>query len=151
MGSVETSELLGLASASIAGSFLATQDAISLLYDAMTVEWNNCGPDPERMPSTSFAIVASPAARGKTVTLYIRGFSFPASVGAVQLDIGGTQVSATSSEENFVASVTATLSADSDVTPVTVTLDLPKPVDDAAASLALDSIDVSLPACSDSK
>lgn len=147
----ESAQFLGLASASMAGSFNTIQDVISLLYDAMSVAWNNGGPDPERMPSASFAILASPAARGKTVRLALRGFAFPAGDGTVRLDIGGTAATASPSEESFSHIVTATLSADGDVTRVTVTLDLPRPADASATSLALDSIDVSLAGCSDAE
>jgi hypothetical protein len=99
------------------------------------------------MPATSFAIVATPAARGRTVTLFIRGFSSPPGAGGVALEIGGVAMRAASPDETFAAAVTATLSADSDVTPVKATLDLPRPEDGSAASFALDSIDVSLPDC----
>lgn len=151
MGSNESAQLEGLASASMAGAFVTTQSAIALLYDAMKVEWNNGAPDPERMPGTNFAIVASPAARGATVRLELRGFSMPAGAGSIQLEIGGAPQTATSAGEDFFATVTATLSADADTTPVTVTLDLPKPADGAAASFTLDTIDVSLPDCSGAK
>ncbi len=151
MESSEPLQLLGLASGSLAGSFVSTQSAISLLYDAMKVEWNNGAADPERMPGTSFAIVASPAARGATVRLDLRGFSFPAGAGSVQLEIGGVSQTVTANGEDLFATVTATLSADADTTPVTATLDLPKPADGAAASFTLDSIDVSLPDCSNAK
>jgi hypothetical protein len=151
MGGNEPAQLLGLASGSMAGAFTSTQSAISLIYDSMKVEWNNGAADPQRMPSTNFAIVASPAARGQTIRLDLRGFSMPAGAGSVQLEIGGAQSTATSDDEDFVATVTATLSADADTTPVTVTLDLPKPADEAVASLTLDSIDVSLPDCSSAR
>lgn len=151
MGGSEQSQLLGLASGSMAGAFTTTQSAISLLYDSMKVEWNNGAADPTRMPSTTFAIVASPAARGQTIRLDLRGFSLPAGAGSVQLEIGGVQSTAASADEDFVATVTAALSADSDTTPVTVAFDLPKPADGAVASLTLDSIDVSLPDCSETR
>lgn len=147
----EPLHFLGLASGSMAGAFTTTQGTISLIYDSMKVEWNNGAADPKRMPSASFAIVATPAARGKTVRLDLRGFSSPAGAGSVQLETGGVQLTATSADEDFVATVTATLSADADTTPVTVTLDLPKPAGGTVASFTLDSIDVSLPDCSREK
>ena len=149
MAGNESAQFLGLASASIAGSFTTNRVVISVLYDAMKVEWNNGGADPKRMPSTDFAILASPAARGQTVKFDLQGFSYPPGAGSVQLSIGGAPATATSAEEKFYASVTATLSADDDVTRVVVTLDLPKPDDGSAASFTLDSIDVSLVDCPD--
>lgn len=149
MASNEPRQLLGLASASIAGSFTSTQSAIALLYDSMKVEWNNGAADSERMPSTNFAIVASPAARGQKIRLELHGFSFPAGAGSIQLQIGDAHLTATSADENFYAALSATLSADADTTRVTATLDLPKPADGAAASFTLDSIDVSLPDCAE--
>ena len=140
-------QFLGLAAASLAGSFTTNRTVISVLYDAMKVEWNNGATDPEHMPSASLAIVASPAARGQKVKFDLRGFSYPPGAGAVRLDIAGTESRAASAEENFFASVTATLNADDDVTRVIVTLDLAKPEDGSAASFTLDSIDMSLPDC----
>ena len=105
------------------------------------------GPDPEHMPSASFTIAASPAARGRKVQFDLAGFSYPAGAGAVRLEVGGTETRATSAEEGFSASVTATLNADDDVTRVLVTLDLTKPEDGAAVSFTLDSIDMSLLEC----
>lgn len=151
MGGSESLQLLGLASGSMAGSFTTAGSALALLYDSMKVEYNNGAPDPERMPSATFAILASPDARGKTIQLHLLGFSMPAGAGSVRLRIGEVETVATSPEENFSATVTAVLSADADTTRVTVTLDLPKPDDGAVASLTLDSIDVSLPDCTSGK
>jgi len=147
MDSNEPQQLLGLAQASIAGSFTTTQTVISLLYDSMTVAWNNGGAEPERMPSTSFTIVASPAARGRPIQLVLNGFSQPGGAGSVQLQIGRAQFTAQAGEETYSTTVNATLSADADTTRVVVTLDLPKPTDDSAAMLALDTIDLSLVDC----
>ena len=143
----ERAQFVGLASASMPGSFTTNRDVISIIYDTMKAEQNNGAPDPKRMPSAAFGIVASPAARGKAVTFDLRGFVSPAGAGSVQLDIGGSASKASSAEEDFFATVTATLSADSDLTAVKVTLDLPKPDDGSAASFTLDSIDISLPEC----
>jgi hypothetical protein len=143
----ESARLVGLASASIAGSFVANRTVISLLYDALTVEWNNGGPEPERMPSTSFAIAASPAARGRSIELTLNGFVQPVGAGSVALKVGAAPLTVQPSEESYSATVTATLSADADTTPVEVTLDLPKPADDSAAMLTLDSIDIRLVDC----
>lgn len=147
----ESAQFLGLASATMPGSFTTNRDVISLIYDTMKVEWNNGGADPKHMPSADFGIVASPAARGKAVTFDLRGFASPAGAGSVQLDIGGSARKASSAEEGFFATVTATLSADSDLTAVKVTLDLPKPEDGSAANFTLDTIDVSLAGCAGGK
>jgi hypothetical protein len=151
MSNGPSAELLGLASGSLYGSFTANRSTISLIYDAMKVEWNNGGAEPERMPSTSFAIVASPDARGRTIELDLRGFSTPAGAGSVTLDVGGARLTAAPAEEEYYAKLEATLSADSDTTRVIATLDLPKPEDGAATMLTLDSIDVALPECSSRK
>jgi hypothetical protein len=143
----ESPRLLGLASASMAGAFVTNETVISLLYDAMTVSWNNGGAEPKHMPSTRFAIVASPAARGQSIRLSLNGFTQPAGAGALAVQVGGTQLKVEPDEEDYVETVTVTLSADADTTPVTVTLDLPEPADDSAAMVGLDSIDISLTDC----
>ena len=151
MGGNERAALLGLASASIVGAFTSVSSAISVIYDALKAEWNNGGPDPERMPSTRFVIVASPAARGRAIELDLRGFCTPAGAGSLTLEVGGARQTVQPAEEEYYAKLTATLSADADTTPVIVTLDLPRPSDGSAAMLTLDSIDVSLPDCSNDK
>jgi hypothetical protein len=143
----ESPRFLGLASASLAGSFVTNQDVIALIYDAMTVQWNNGGAEPKHMPSTNFAIVASPAARGRSIQLTLSGFTQPAGTGAVTLQVGDTQLKVEPAAESYSETVTATLSADADTTPVTVTLELPKPADESAAMLGLDSIDIMLADC----
>jgi hypothetical protein len=143
----ESGQLLGLASGSIAGSFVTNQTVISVIYDSMKVDWNNGAADPEHMPSTNFAVVASPAARGRSVQLGLRGYIQPVGAGSIRLEIGGAQTIAQLTEESFSATVTATLSLDADTTPVTLTLDLAKPADESLATLTLDSIDLLLPDC----
>lgn len=147
MDSNGSPRFLGLASASLTGSFLTNQDVISLIYDAMTVEWNNGGAEPKHMPSMNFALVASPAARGRPIHLTLNGFGQPAGAGAVALQVGDTQLKVEPAAESYSETVTATLSADADTTAVTVTLDLPKPADESAAMFGLDSIDISLADC----
>lgn len=142
----DSTGFLGLASASIAGSFTTAQSALSLIYDSMTVQWNNGGAAPKRMPSTSFAILATPATRGRSVQFELSGFSQPPGAGSIELDVGGTRSSVQLTEESFRAEVTVTLSADADTTPVIVTLNLPEPDDGSATMLGLDTIDISLPA-----
>ena len=149
MSGNETGQLLGLASASIAGSFVTNQSVIALLYDGITIERHSGGAEPKRMPSTSFAIVASPAARGRSIQLTLNGFAQPPGAGSVALQVGGAHLTVQPTEESYSATVTATLSADADTTPVIVTLDLPKPADDSQVGLQLDSIDVRLPDCGD--
>ena len=56
---------------------MANQTVIALIYDAMTIERHSGGDDPKRMPSTSFTIVASPAARGRSIELTLSGFAQP--------------------------------------------------------------------------
>lgn len=146
MTSDESARLLGLASASIAGAFTTSQSALALIYDSMTVEWNNGGAAPKHMPSTNFAILATPATRGRSVQLELGGFSQPPGAGSIELDVDGTRTTVRPTEETFHAAVAVTLSADADTTPVIVTLNLAEPVDDSAAMLGLDTIDVSLPA-----
>jgi hypothetical protein len=145
----EPAQLLGLATASIAGAFTTTQSSVALIYDAMTVEWNNGAPDPARMPSTDFAIVASPAARGRGIWLHLRGHATPLDTGSIEVKIGGESVTVRPTEEDYYEPIKARLSADADTTPVIVTLDLPDPADGALATLTLDSIDVTLPAYPD--
>lgn len=140
-------QLLGLASASIAGAFTTSGSALSLIYDSMTVERNNGGTAPKHMPSTNFALLATPAARGRPVQLELSGFSQPPGAGSIDLDVGGTHTTVQPTGETFRAEVTVTLSADADTTPVVVTLNLPEPDDGSPAMLGLDSIDVSLPGC----
>jgi hypothetical protein len=142
----EPAQLLGLASASMPGSFTTVETAIALLYDSLKVEWTTGGADPKRMPSANFAILASPAARGRPIKLELRGFAQPAGCGSVDLSIGGVQMTVRPTDASFSTRVSAALSADADVTPVIATLNLPKPADGSAASFTLDSIDVSLPA-----
>jgi hypothetical protein len=143
----DTGKLLGLASASIAGSFVSNSSVISVIYDSMEVEWNNGGADPKRMPSTNFTIVASPAARGRSVQIQLRGFAQPFGESSIGLEIGGSRISAKPTEESFSTTVTAALSSDSDTTPVTLTLELPKPDDGSLATLTLDSADLLLADC----
>lgn len=147
MSDGESPQLLGLASASMAGAFTTTPTIISLLYDAMTVDWNNGGAEPKHLPSSDFAIVASPATRGRSIEIILSGFAQPAGAGAVALQIGDTRQTVDPAEERYSETVTATLSADSDTTPIIVTLDLPKPPDDSQATLDLDSIDIRLADC----
>jgi hypothetical protein len=147
MDGSKDAQLLGLASGSIAGSFVTTQTAIAVLYDSMKVEWNNGADDPKHMPSTNFAVVASPAAQGRTVQLRLSGYIQPAGAGSITLDVGSAKTTATPSEENFSVAVTAMLSADSATTPVILALDLPKPADGSLATLTLDSVDLSLTDC----
>ncbi len=71
----EPAQLLGLASASLAGSFVSVPTAISLIFDSCVVEWNNGGAEPAHMPSTNFALLASPAARGRSVEVQLSGFA----------------------------------------------------------------------------
>jgi hypothetical protein len=92
MSGNEIPQLLGLASASIAGAFTTSPSAISLIYDAMTAEWNNGGTAPTRMPSASFAILASPAARGRTVQLILRGYGTPPGAGSLDLKVAGAPI-----------------------------------------------------------
>ena len=143
----EAPRLVGLASASIAGAFVTNETVMSLLYDAMTVAWNNGGAEPAHMPSTNFSLIASPAARGRSIRLRLNGFAQAAGGGAVALNVGGTQLRVKLAEENYGEEVTATLNAEADTTPITVTLDLPRPAGDSAAMLGLDSIDISLDDC----
>lgn len=145
MDQKEPAQLLGLASASMPGSFTTVETAIALLYDSLKVEWNNGGAEPKRMPSANFAILASSAARGRSIQLELRGFAQPAGCGSVELSIGGVSINVRPTDESFSTRVSATLSADADVTPVIATLNLPKPDDGSAATFTLDSIDVSLP------
>ena len=118
-----SAQFLGLASASMAGSFNIVQDVISLLYDAMSVAWNNGGPTRAhalrqlRHPCLAGGPRKDGAARAARASLSRRD-------GTVRLDIGGTAATASPSEK-FLDIVTATLSVDGDVTRVTVTLDLP--------------------------
>jgi hypothetical protein len=149
MSSNESGQLLGLAQASIAGSFVTNQTVISLIYDGMTIERHSGGPEPKHMPSTSFAIVASPAARGRSIQLTLSGFAQPPGAGSVALQIGGAHSTVLPTAESYSTTVTAMLSADADTTPVIVTLDLPKPADDSQVALQLDTIDVRLPDCGD--
>lgn len=141
----EPAQLLGLASASLAGSFVSVSTAISLIYDSCTVEWNNDGAEPAHMPSTNFAILATPAARGRPVEFQLSGFAEPAGCGSVELSVGGMRITVQPTDETFSTRVSATLSADADVTPVVATLNLLKPDDGSAASFTLDTIDLSLP------
>ena len=147
MANDDSAQLVGLASASIAGSFVTNQTVISLIYDAMTIERHSGGAEPKRMPSTNFAIVASPAARGRSIELTLSGFAQPPGAGSVALQIGGADSTVQPSEESYYVTVTATLSADADTTPVIVTLDLPKPDDDSQVALQLDAISVRLADC----
>jgi hypothetical protein len=149
MNSNESAQFVGLASASIAGSFVTNQSAISLLYDAMTIERHSGGAEPKHMPSTSFAIVASPAARGRSIELTLSGFAQPPGAGSLALQVGGEHSTVQPTEESYYVTVTATLSADADTTPVIVTLDLPKPADDSQVGLQLDAISVRLSDCGD--
>lgn len=143
----EPVQLLGLASASIVGSFTTSPSVISLIYDAMTIERHSGGAEPKHMPSTSFGIVASPAARGRSIELTLSGFAQPPGAGSVALQIGEAHSSVQPTEESYYTTVTATLSADADTTPVIVTLDLPKPADDSQVGLQLDAISVRLIDC----
>lgn len=141
----EPAELLGLASASIAGSFVTVPTAIALIFDSCKVEWNNGGAEPAHMPSANFAILASPAARGRPVEVQLNGFAQPPGCGSVDLAVGGTRITVRPTDEIFSTRVSATLSADADVTPVVATLNLPRPDDGAAASFTLETIDLNLP------
>jgi hypothetical protein len=147
MDNNESGQLLGLAQASIAGSFTTSPSVISLIYDAMTIERHSGSPEPKHMPSASFAIVASPAARGRSIELTLSGFAQPPGAGSLALQIGGVHSTVQPTEESYYTTVTATLNADADTTPVIVTLDLPKPADDSQVGLQLDAIDVRLPDC----
>lgn len=145
----EAIQLLGLAQASLAGSFRTTPSVISLLCDAMTIERHSGGAEPKHMPSTSFAIVASPAARGRSIELTLSGLALPPGAGSLALQVGGALSTVQPTEESYYMTVTATLSADADTTPVIVTLDLPKPTDDSQVGLQLDAVSVRLIDCSD--
>ncbi|MEA3058158.1 MAG: hypothetical protein QOF34_973, partial [Sphingomonadales bacterium] len=92
-----------------------------------------------------FAILASPAARGRSIELNLSGFAQPAGCGSLDLSIGGARMTVRPTGDNFSTRVSATLNCDADTTPVIVTLNLPPPADGSAASLALESIDISLP------
>lgn len=144
MDDSEDARILGLASGSLAGSFAATRSTIALISDSMTVEWNNGGAEPRRMPSTHFAILVSPAARGRSIRLEFRGFARPVGAGSLAVQIGGTHLNVRPTEEGYHAMATAALSADSDTTPVIVTLHLPKPADRLPAMLTLDTVDATL-------
>lgn len=145
----EPVQLLGLASASIAGSFTTSPSVISLIFDAMTIERHSGGAEPKHMPSASFAIVASPAARGRSIELTLSGFAQPPAAGSLALQIGGAHSTVQPAEESYYTTATATLSAEADTTPVVVTLDLPKPADDSQVALQLDAISVRLVGCGD--
>jgi len=145
----ETAQLVGLASASIAGSFTTSPSVISLIYDAMTIERHSSSPEPKHMPSASFAIVASPAARGRSIELTLSGFAQPPGAGALALQVGAADSTVQPTEESYYMTVTATLSANADTTPVIVTLDLAKPADDSQVGLQLDAISVRLVDCGD--
>lgn len=137
--------ILGLAQASMAGSFtLAGGNTLSLLFDSMVVGWNNGNPDPKRMPEVSFAIVASPEARGLPIKFEMRGFAQPPVSGIVRVKVGDRSYEALAVEEGYYAVVEANLDQSAETTAIIVTLDLPAPTDQSAAQLALDSIDLTL-------
>jgi len=137
--------MLGLSAASIYGSFTTSGSTLSLIYDAMTVAWNNGGPAPERMPGTHFALVASDGARGRPVQFDLRGFCTPSGAGRIRVEIDGQASEVTPAEEDFCLVVAATLNPAGQSTRVIVNLDLPEPADGAAVMLTLDSIDARLP------
>jgi len=147
----EAVQLLGLAQASLAGTFTTSPSVISLIYDAMTIERHSGGAEPKHMPSTSFAIVASPAARGRSIELTLSGFAQPPGAGSLALQVGGAHSTVQPTEESYYMMVTATLNADADTTPVIVTLDLPKPADDSPVALQLDAVSVRLIDCPDAR
>ena len=138
-------QLIGLASASFGGSFTTNGNAVALIFDAMTAAWNQGGAERERMRSAAFSLVASPEARARTIRLTLSGFAQPPGAGALALQLGDASQKVQPAEESYSVTASATLSAESDITPVIVTLDLPKPADDSAAMLGLDSIDIFLP------
>ncbi len=126
-------------------SFTASPDArvITILYDALSVSWNNGSPDPVRMPEARFVLALDSQGAELALQLDLRGFASPACGARIRLTIGGDAQEILLDEETYCVSASAHLAADLEVAAVSLLLDLPQPSDGQPAVFALDSIDIS--------
>jgi len=130
-------------------SFTSTSDgcAISLLFD----DFQASERDPKKTAPIArrFSFVSSVGAAGKPIHFDIRGAALNVPKSTISVRVGLSTQQFRPSGDNFTISGIARLSGDAATTPVEVSVNPNFGEDEAVTDklLAIDSIDVSMPAC----
>lgn len=141
--------LHGLSAGSLS-SFTSTPNGcgMSILFDNWRVERGGSAPPPKYPSTRSLTFAASPAARGKSLRLDIRGAHHGAGTAKLTLVVGKLRRELAITEEDFLIRTSIPLDRATADTRLELTASIePREAGGETALLAIDSIDAGLAGC----